>query len=129
MTGDRGRLEQALQNLAANAIRYAPAGSTIRLGSRGAPGAVALTVEDEGAAGIPPEHVPHIFDRFYKADPSRAARVDGGAADEGERRADGSGLGLSIVKAIVERHGRRVTVASRPGRTVFEIVLPEKARV
>jgi signal transduction histidine kinase len=128
VTGDRGRLEQALQNLAANAIRYAPAGSAIRLGSRSAPGAVALTVEDEGTAGIPPEHVPHIFDRFYKADPSRAARVDGGAVDEGERRADGSGLGLSIVKAIVERHGGRVTVASRPGRTVFEIVLPGKAR-
>jgi two-component system OmpR family sensor kinase len=90
---------------------------------------VTLTVEDEGAAGIAPEHVPHIFDRFYKADPSRAARVDGRAVDEGERRADGSGLGLSIVRAIVERHGGRVTVASRPGRTVFEIVLPEKARV
>jgi signal transduction histidine kinase len=126
VTGDRDRLERALQNLAANAIRYAPAGSAVRLTSRGDGGAgVVLTVEDEGVAGIAPEHVPHIFDRFYKADPSRAAR----AGEDRERRADGSGLGLSIVKAIVERHGGRITVASRPGRTVFEMVVPGKARV
>ncbi len=67
-----------------------------------------LSVEDEGP-GIAVEHLPHIFDRFYKADASRAG-VSGG-----------SGLGLSIVKAIVERHGATVTVRSRQGRTVFEI--------
>jgi signal transduction histidine kinase len=110
--GDRDRLEQALQNLAANAMRYAPRGSTLRLGARPADAGVALSVEDEGADGIPPEHLPHIFDRFYKADASRAG-VKGG-----------SGLGLSIVKAIVERHGGTISVASRPGRTVFEVVLP-----
>jgi two-component system sensor histidine kinase BaeS len=69
-------------------------------------------VEDAGAEGIAAEHLPHIFDRFYKADASRAG-VTGG-----------SGLGLSIVKAIVERHGGRISVTSRPGRTVFEMVLP-----
>jgi signal transduction histidine kinase len=113
VAGDRDRLEQALQNLAANAIRYAPRGSLLRLAARPVDGGVALAVEDEGAEGIAPEHLPHIFDRFYKADASRAG-VKGG-----------SGLGLSIVKAIVERHGGRISVASRPGRTVFEMVLPE----
>ena len=112
--GDRDRLEQALQNLAANAIRYAPRGSTLRLAARPVDGGVALSVEDEGAEGIAAEHLPHIFDRFYKADASRAG-VKGG-----------SGLGLSIVKAIVERHGGRISVTSRPGRTVFEMVLPAR---
>jgi signal transduction histidine kinase len=112
--GDRDRLEQALQNLAANAIRYAPRGSTLRLAAKPVAGGVALSVEDEGVEGIAAEHLPHIFDRFYKADASRVG-VKGG-----------SGLGLSIVKAIVERHGGTISVASRPGRTVFEMVLPEK---
>ncbi len=108
--GDADRLEQVLQNLAANALRYAPDGSTIRLSARRAADGLALTIEDEGP-GIEPEHLPHVFDRFYKADTSRAP-------------AGGSGLGLSIVKAIVERHGGHITVASRPGRTVFEVWLP-----
>jgi signal transduction histidine kinase len=108
VTGDRDRLEQAIQNLAGNAMRFAPSGSTIRLTSRLDDRGVALSVEDEGA-GIANEHLPHVFDRFYKADASRAG-VSGG-----------SGLGLSIVKAIVERHGGQVSVTSRPGRTVFEV--------
>ena len=108
VAADRDRIEQAMQNLGANAIRYAPAGSTIRLAARRDDRGVTLSVEDEGE-GIAPEHLPHVFDRFYKADASRAG-VSGG-----------SGLGLSIVKAIVERHGARISVASRPGRTVFEI--------
>ena len=110
LAGDGDRLEQVLQNLAANALRYAPDGSTIRLTSRPSAGGVTLTVEDDGP-GIEPEHLPHIFDRFYKGDTSRAP-------------AGGSGLGLSIVKAIVERHGGHISVASRPGRTVFEVWLP-----
>ena len=113
LAGDRERLEQALQNLAANAIRYAPHGSTLRLTARPAEGGVALSVEDAGVEGITAEHLPHIFDRFYKADAARAG-VTGG-----------SGLGLSIVKAIVERHGGRISVTSRPGRTVFEMIVPE----
>jgi two-component system sensor histidine kinase BaeS len=112
VTGDRERLEQALQNLAANAIRYAPAGSTLRLSARPVEDGVALSVQDEGVEGIDAAHLPHIFDRFYKADASRAG-VKGG-----------SGLGLSIVKAIVERHGGRISVTSRPGHTVFEMVVP-----
>ena len=107
--GDRDRLEQALQNLAANALRHTPEGGEIRLTSaRTAAGSV-LTVRDTGP-GIPREHLPLIFDRFYKVDASRKA-------------AGGSGLGLSIVKAIVERHGGTIT-ARNDGGAVFEITLP-----
>jgi two-component system, OmpR family, sensor kinase len=115
LSGDGDRLEQALQNLAANAMRYAPRGSTLRLTARRVGAAIALSVEDEGDEGIAAEHLPHIFDRFYKADASRTGMTGG------------SGLGLSIVKAIVERHGGTITVTSRPGRTVFQMVLPEPA--
>ncbi len=111
--GDADRLEQALQNLAANAARYAPRGTTIALSARPAPDGVALAVTDNGP-GIDPAHLPHIFDRFYKAEASRTVDSPSG----------GSGLGLSIVKAIVERHGGHVTVASQPGRTVFSFTVP-----
>src|SRR5262249_48771165 len=103
--GDRDRLEQALQNLAANAIRYAPAGTAVAMSARPPDAAVAITVADHGP-GVAAEHLPHIFDRFYKADASR------------EGVSGGSGLGLSIVKAIVERHGGTISVESVPGRTV-----------
>jgi signal transduction histidine kinase len=73
--------------------------------------AVVLRVADTGP-GIAAEHLAHVFDRFYKADPSRAATREG------------SGLGLSIVRAIVERHGGTVDVGSVPGRTVFTLRLP-----
>jgi len=117
--GDRDRLEQALQNLAGNALRYAPPHSAIRLAARPVPGGVALSVEDQGP-GIPPEHLPHVFDRFYKVEPSRAVdRSEGAAAGS----PNGSGLGLSIAKAIVERHGGQIRVESAPGRTVFEFTL------
>ena len=111
---DRARLEQALQNLAANAIRYAPRGTVVRLGAKALNHDIHLSVEDEGA-GIAPEHLPHVFDRFYKGDPARADA------------SGGSGLGLSIVKAIAERHGGRVTADSRQSpqaRTVFDLVMP-----
>jgi signal transduction histidine kinase len=110
--GDPNRLEQALQNLAANAIRYAPPGSSIILGAQPAldGSRVSFTVSDEGP-GITAAHLPHLFDRFYKTDISRA--------DSG-----GSGLGLSIVKAIIERHGGQISVTSQPGRTVFQFTIP-----
>jgi two-component system OmpR family sensor kinase len=112
--GDRDRLEQALQNLAANALRYAPRGTAVELRARPLADRVAISVMDEGP-GIAPEHVPRLFDRFYKVDASRAP--------SGESFAEGSGLGLSIVKAIVARHGGEISVASRPGRTVFEFTI------
>jgi two-component system sensor histidine kinase BaeS len=115
LTGDQDRLEQALQNLAANALRYAPAGSAIELRATTDGSTITITVSDEGP-GIAPSHLPHIFDRFYKVEESRSVRHAPGSSS-----ADGSGLGLSIVKAIVERHHGEVSVESRPGRTVFNL--------
>jgi signal transduction histidine kinase len=119
--GDRDRLEQALQNLAANAFRYAPPHSTLELRSQRDGNDIVLSVSDEGS-GIPPEHLSRVFDRFYKAEGSRSVRTAPGATAP-----NGSGLGLSIVKAIVERHGGSVSVESRPGRTVFTLRLPRLA--
>jgi signal transduction histidine kinase len=116
LAGDPDRLEQAIENLVGNALRYVPDGGTIALDARVEDGAAVLAVADTGG-GIAPEHLMHVFDRFYKADP---ARVASGV---------GSGLGLSIVKAIVERHGGRIAVASEPGRTRFTITLPQAAAV
>ena len=109
--GDRDRLEQALQNLAANAIRFAPFGTAVRVTAARRGSSVVIAVADEGP-GIASEHLPHVFDRFYKADASR------------EGVSGGSGLGLSIVKAIVERHGGTIGVTSEPGKTMFEVVIP-----
>jgi signal transduction histidine kinase len=112
--GDRDRLEQALQNLAANALRHAPAGTAVTLSARRTDSGIAIAVTDEGA-GIAPEHLPHIFDRFYKVEASRSGTS--------RAKPGGSGLGLSIVKAIVERHGGSVTVTSEAGRTTFNLQL------
>jgi signal transduction histidine kinase len=107
--GDPDRLEQALQNLAANALRHTPDGGEVSLRATRVADGVHIVVSDTGP-GIPSEHLPLIFDRFYKADASRKA-------------AAGSGLGLSIVKAIVERHGGTISARNEHG-AVFEIVLP-----
>jgi signal transduction histidine kinase len=110
--GDSMRLEQALQNLAANALRHTPPGGEVELRAETSGDQLFLSVLDTGT-GIAVEHLPFVFDRFYKTDRART----GGAA--------GSGLGLSIVKAIVERHGGSVSVTSEPGHaTVFTIRLP-----
>ena len=98
-----------MQNLAANALRHAPEGGEIVLSSSVRPDGSMLSVRDTGP-GIPEEHLPLIFERFYKVDAARKA-------------AGGSGLGLSIVKAIVERHGGRISARNDNG-AVFEIVLP-----
>ena len=79
-----------------------------------------MSVEDEGP-GIAAEHLPHIFDRFYKAESSRTVSRPGDANEAAT--SNGSGLGLSIVKAIVERHGGQISVESKPGRTVFQFTL------
>ncbi len=107
--GDPDRLEQALQNLAANALRHSPEGGEIRLEAAVSDDRIHVRVRDTGP-GIPLEHLPLIFDRFYKADAARKA-------------AGGSGLGLSIVKAIVERHGGTIAASNDHG-AVFDISLP-----
>ena len=109
LVGDPDRLEQAIQNLAANALRHTPEGGMLVLSAERRGDAARLSVRDSGS-GIPPEQLPHIFDRFYKGDASRKA-------------GSGSGLGLSIVKAIVERHGGTITARNDNG-AVFEIVIP-----
>ncbi len=109
LMGDPFRLEQAVENLTANAMRHTDKDGTIVLNAERDPGTepgqarVVLTVTDSGE-GIPPEDLPLIFDRFYKA---KSDRQDG---------TRGSGLGLSIVKAIVERHGGRVRADSALGK-------------
>ena len=108
---DGRRLEQALQNLVANAVRHTPDGGRIDVSAARVNGRVRLRVDDSGP-GIPPRHLPLVFDRFYKADQSRAAP-------------GGSGLGLSIVKAIVERHGGQVAAsASDAGGARFDLFVP-----
>jgi signal transduction histidine kinase len=113
ISGDPDRLEQVISNLVSNALRHTPAGGTIELRAAAEGGQAWMTVTDSGG-GIAPEHLPHVFDRFYKVDAARAA-------------GSGSGLGLSIAKAIVERHGGTIDVASRPRLTRFTITLPQAA--
>jgi signal transduction histidine kinase len=112
--GDRERVVQVLVNLLANAERYSPDGAPIRVAAaQVAPGRIALAVSDRGA-GIPDEHLGHIFDRLYQVRDDRAPRHKGGAL----------GIGLAIVKSIVEAHGGTVTVRSRLGRgTTFRFSL------
>jgi signal transduction histidine kinase len=114
LLGDADRLEQALQNVAANAIRHTPEGGAVTLHAESDGDRVRIAVTDTGP-GIAPEHLPHLFDRFYKADASRA----------GTRVPSGSGLGLSIVRAIVVRHGGDVQASNAPGGgAVFTLLLP-----
>jgi two-component system OmpR family sensor kinase len=112
--GDPYRLEQVIDNLVANAIRHASDGGRIELRAEIADDNAVLAVMDNGA-GIAPEHIPHIFDRFYKVDEARASGTSG------------SGLGLSIARAIVGWHGGTIRVESRPGRTRFTVALPQPA--
>jgi two-component system OmpR family sensor kinase/two-component system sensor histidine kinase BaeS len=99
LQADTARLSQVLHNLLANALRHTPAGGTITVSAAPSDKAIHLTIRDTGE-GISAEHLPHIFDRFYRGDRARA-RADGGA-----------GLGLAIVRAIVEAHGGTVSAAS-----------------
>ena len=112
---DPDRMTQVLGNLLDNALRYTPAGGSITLSAVVNPAArgVRLSVRDTGP-GIAPDDLPHVFDRFYRADKSR------------QRDRGGSGLGLAIAKSIVESHGGRIGVESTPGEsTTFIAELPE----
>ncbi|MCU0494428.1 MAG: ATP-binding protein [Chloroflexaceae bacterium] len=110
--GDRDRLKQALLNLGANAIQHTAPGGSVTLGLERRDSFACVSVADTGE-GIAGEDLPKIFERFYRADRSRSRHVGG------------AGLGLSIVKRIVEAHGGQVTVASIVGRgSTFAMWLP-----
>jgi two-component system OmpR family sensor kinase len=114
VSGDGARLHQVLANLLANARTHTPEGTSVTV-SVGATGdAAVLKVTDEGP-GIPAELQPHIFERFARGDSSRS------------RAAGSTGLGLSIVSAVVSAHGGSVSVQSAPGRTIFTVLLPLQA--
>jgi signal transduction histidine kinase len=107
---DRNRLRQVAANLLDNAIKYTPAGGRVEMETRREAGEAVLTVRDTGA-GIPPDDLPRIWERLYRGDRSRSER--------------GLGLGLSLVKAVVEAHGGRVDVQSAPDRgSTFTVRLP-----
>ncbi|MDX6471983.1 MAG: two-component system, OmpR family, sensor kinase [Gaiellaceae bacterium] len=110
--GDRERLRQAVDNLLSNVRSHTPAGAPARVRLHEADGMARLEVADSGP-GMDPEQCEHVFERFYRADPSRS-RASGGA-----------GLGLSIVAAVVEAHGGQVSASSVPGEgATFRIELP-----
>jgi signal transduction histidine kinase len=111
---DATRIRQLILNLLTNAVKYTPPGGTVRMQLSAANGRVILSVADTGI-GIAPGDLPHIFDRFWRADSARTRT--------GER--PGAGLGLAISKWIAEAHGGRIDVVSRPGRgTTFTVTLP-----
>src|SRR3954453_9316455 len=107
---DRTQMERVLTNLLSNAIKYTPAGGWVRAYTEAAGGYARLVVEDSGV-GIPPDHLPHIFDRFYRVPDPNPEK--------------GLGLGLSFVSAIVRAHGGEIRVHSRIGQgSRFEVALP-----
>jgi histidine kinase len=97
---DEDRLVQVLTNLTGNALQYTPENGRVTIAARRMDNEVAISVHDTGV-GIPPEHLPHIFDRFYRADKSRSRRAGGG-----------SGIGLTIARALIEAHGGRLWAES-----------------
>jgi heavy metal sensor kinase len=115
LEADPTRMRQLILNLVENAVKYTPAGGSVRVLLVSGNGRVRLSVSDTGI-GIAPGDLPHVFDRFWRADTART-RTD--------QRA-GTGLGLAISKWIAEAHGGTIDVQSRPGRgTVFTVSLPE----
>jgi two-component system, OmpR family, sensor kinase len=112
ITGDEGRLKELLENLVDNAVKYTSAGGWVRVTVDLKGDDVRVTVADSGI-GIPGEAVRHVFERFYRVDAARS------------REEGGTGLGLAIVEWIVQAHGGRVVVDSRPGEgTLVTVRLP-----
>lgn len=109
--GDRLMLRRAIGNLLSNAVRHTPEKGRITLRIADDPANVVLSVENSGPS-IAPEHLPRLFDRFYRVDPSR------------QRFGEGAGLGLAITRSIARAHGGEVAVRSANGLTTFELRLP-----
>jgi heavy metal sensor kinase len=114
VSGDKVKLRQLFINILENAVRYTPANGNIAVSLVQKDANAVVTIADTGI-GIPPEHLPHIFERFYRVDKARA-RADGGV-----------GLGLAIAKIIAESHKGTIAVASEVGKgTTFTISIPLK---
>ncbi len=113
--GDRLMLRRALGNLLSNAIAHTPPGGrvTVSIGARDE-GRVGVRIDNSGET-IPAEHLPRLFDRFYRVDPAR------------QRSSGGAGLGLAITRSIVAAHGGTISVSSAEGLTRFEVILPAAA--
>ena len=112
VSGDAGRIEQILHNLVSNALRHTPSGGTVAVRVMREAGWLELQVMDSGT-GIPPEALPRLFERFYRADRSRS------------REAGGSGLGLAIARQLALAHGGDVAAENRPeGGALFTLRLP-----
>ncbi len=112
---NREQLQQVFDNLLSNALKYSPPGSQIELSATASATEIIFTVTDTGF-GIPPQDLPHIFDRFYRVDKARTPTADPG----------GTGLGLSIVQSIIRAHGGQINVTSQPKHgTTFTIRLPK----
>lgn len=112
---DKDKISQVIVNLLSNALKYTPEGGMVQVSVRGAADAAGITVKDTGT-GIPPEDLPYIFERFYRADKSRN-RLTGGA-----------GIGLTIAKAIVDAHKGSISVRSKVGEgTEFIVILPRQS--
>lgn len=109
---DRERIHQVLFNLLDNAVRFTPEGGRVTVSAERHDGAVDVRVADTGP-GIAPEHLPRLFERFYRVDPARSQK-------EG-----GTGIGLAIARSVVEAHGGRIWADSSPGQwSVFTFELP-----
>jgi signal transduction histidine kinase len=115
LRADRDKLRQVLRNLIQNAHQYAPDGGTVRIDGERRGENIRLGVGNDGP-GIPEGDLPYIFERFYRADKSRS------------RDSGGAGIGLAIVKGLVEAHGGRVGAESRPGWTRIWVELPPEPR-
>lgn len=109
--GYRMMLRRVINNLLSNAIRYTPAGHSVTVHLHENAEWVELTVENPGIP-VPQEHLPRLFDRFYRVDPSR------------QRKSEGSGIGLAIVKSIVVAHKGKISVVTDSHSTRFTLTLP-----
>jgi len=113
INGDRNLLSQVINNLLSNAIKYTPPKGTIKLIARDEDSDVKISVQDRGI-GIPKKEFSKIFDRFYQVD------------DPKHRQHEGTGLGLSLVKGIIERHKGKIWVESKVGKgSIFHLTLPK----
>ncbi len=111
---DRGKFGQVMENLLSNAVKYSPKGGTVRIAGQSVEAGYKVTVSDEGM-GMTKEQLKQVFDKFYRADNADTA-------------IQGTGLGMTIVRHIIEAHGGQVWVESEPGKgTTVHFILPAAA--